>query len=615
MLKPRGFQTELSEVLEEIYQNDYAPDRPARQDGYVPTRFILMNVTPGSGKSSVTAIVSARLAERTGMKICTFVPRESLREQTERDYGSNIMRQLFGHNGRIRATKNEADITRGLTGCVSTYQSAIASGGLYETEFDLYDFILVLDECHHLRDPEVTVNRRLNVSAGGELTEEEKEEIEETAYYRAILPLVQKAKLVIFMSGTLMRNNNEKLAFIPYRKEGAYDYIDATRPGWRYIEYTRSKSIAEGATLPGDAILCDGPVHWLDAITGKPTGVNNLSEATEATQSAALYAALRGGVPGHDEVMGKHILSRAVSHWEKHRSDPDGFPGAKLLIIAPDIATCQDYMDYLKKKYHYQSAMATSDMGLAAKQAIARFKGQQQPEVDILFSVAIAYEGLDEKKITHVALLTNYRSYPWIGQAISRFNRAEPTGKKKKGYLFAPQDRRLYEALNFLNADQTVRVYTGRPIEGNPGNLLTILEEFNMEIPRPTPVASSVKSEIVLGMNGESNERPERERMVKETEDNLRSSGFSEEQINAIITDMKRRLGLIQVEPEQYDPPTEAQVEASLRKQLVAAVRRKNVGRTRGIIADHRKMKLENNGRPIGELRMVDLARELRDLS
>ena len=111
---------------------------------------ILANVTPGGGKSGLAMIVAKELAEPLGYKICWVVPRDSLRKQGERDF--HAKRNLFGHTKGIRASGNDVNPSGDEGGCVVTYQSIVANPDLWVHEFKRRDYILILDECHHVPD-------------------------------------------------------------------------------------------------------------------------------------------------------------------------------------------------------------------------------------------------------------------------------------------------------------------------------------------------------------------------------------------------------------------------------------------------------------------------------
>ena len=93
---------------------------------------------------------------------------------------------MFGHAGRIRASENVENPTRGEIGYTTTYQAVHDALWLHAREFTRYRYLLILDEPHHLwRDSQ---------GLG--------------PYAKAVQPLVDKAVLCLFMSGTFDRWDN-----------------------------------------------------------------------------------------------------------------------------------------------------------------------------------------------------------------------------------------------------------------------------------------------------------------------------------------------------------------------------------------------------------------------
>jgi superfamily II DNA or RNA helicase len=114
-------------------------------------RDVLAAVTPGGGKSLLPvlagqALIDAGLCER----ICWVVPRDSLRLQAEEAFADPAWRTALGHALSVRAAGNAPDLTRGLTGYVTTYQGVAAAPDLHLAEFRRRRYLLVVDEVHHL---------------------------------------------------------------------------------------------------------------------------------------------------------------------------------------------------------------------------------------------------------------------------------------------------------------------------------------------------------------------------------------------------------------------------------------------------------------------------------
>ena len=93
----------------------------------------------------------------------------------------------------------------------------------------------------------------------------------------------------------------------------------------------------------------------------------------------------------------------------------------------------------LKDKW-FNSEIATSHESAQAHQAIKRFKAGS---VDILVTIAMAYEGMDCPPVTHIICLTNVRSVPWIEQMVARAVRVDSNAgpyESQVAFVFAPDD-------------------------------------------------------------------------------------------------------------------------------------------------------------------------------
>lgn len=389
-------------------------------------KFILAHVTPGGGKSSFAMILAAELAEKLGYKICWLVPRHALREQGEHDFVDLDKRALFGHTSQIRAAGNDIRPARDHIGYVTTYQAVVANPDLHRMEFERDKYILILDECHH-------------ITFRGE------GQGDEAKYYAATAPLVERAKLGVFASGTLERHDKIKIAFLPYTRSINAEYINTsseeTPPdGWAIIRYSRKDALGEEAIVPLHFHVMDGRARWYDPKTNSERDVNSMAEAQLKDQPAILQTVL-------ETEYAYQLIDRCIQSWKEYQEFV--YPKAKLLVIAPGIGVAKDYCKYLQSTNH-KALIATSDDTEEARRNIDRFK----KDINILVTVGMAYEGLDVPEITHVALLTNIRSRPWIEQAICRGNRTDHANGKTHGYIFYPDDPRMKSIINAIDAEQ-----------------------------------------------------------------------------------------------------------------------------------------------------------------
>ena len=394
---------------------------------------ILAQVTPGGGKSAIAMIMAKELAEPLGYKICWVVPRDALRSQGENDFIKADKRNLFGHTTKIRAAGNDVRPSRDEIGYVTTYQAIAQNPDLHLDEFRLRPYILILDECHHVPD------------------KGESDDSEEAAYFKAIAPLVEYAKIRVFASGTLERHDGHRIAFLPYKPFINCESVDLDpRQNWAIIRYQRKDALEEKAIVPLHFHAMDGKARWFDPKTNEEKNVDSVAEAELRHQPAVLQTVL-------ETKMARDILDRCASDWQGHKQVV--YHRAKMLVIAPNIITAAEYCKHLGS---YGARIATSQDTQQAKDNIQLFK-RNDNNVNVLVTVGMAYEGLDVPEITHVACLTNIRSRPWIEQAICRANRSDHGNNKTHGYIYYPDDPRMKRIMDAIEAEQAALVMNWPP--------------------------------------------------------------------------------------------------------------------------------------------------------
>lgn len=372
-----------------------------------PIKDIIVQAVPGSGKSSIPIIVGKLITVGLADALCWIVPRMSLQDQAERNFIDPFFRKMFGHKLSIRSSTNERNPCRSTQGWVSTYQAL----GVDKDKTALQDFrrkryILVLDEVHH---------------ASAE---------EGAAWTEALKPLHDLAAYRVFMTGTMMRGDRQKIAFVDNREQTSI------------INYTRRDALADKAILPLEFILFDGQSKWENARGEQEEALISTQESEKGCY--ALYTAL------HTDYA-KELLTAAITHWKQHRASKSGH--GKLLVVAADINQAKQYTAYLKSIGEY-AQIATSEDTPAAVKTIKEFK---TGPLGIVVSVGMCYEGLDVPAVSHIACLTNIRSLPWISQMVARAVRIDPLAgpyETQTAYVFAPKDRLFIECKEQIERDQ-----------------------------------------------------------------------------------------------------------------------------------------------------------------
>jgi superfamily II DNA or RNA helicase len=314
-------------------------------------------------------ILADNLIPQIAEKLLWVVPRNSLKYQGEEEFCAPHWETPH----RLRAVDGNPEYpSRGFSGYITTYQAIGMDPAPHWQEFKQHQYILFLDEPHHIA--------------------------EDASWQRAIRPLIDMAVLTVFASGTLSRGDGKRIAFLDY--DG--DTVDlAGGADTAVITYGRKDALAQGAICPVHFRTVDGYAEWEE--TDGSRGESSLSESGQDS-AKALFTALR-------TEYAYHLLVAAIKDWERHKEE---YRDAKLLVVAPNIELAKLYSNFVERYAPgYSGAIATSEDTSQARRAINDFKSGV---IDYLVTVAMAYEGLSVKPITHIACLTHIRSVPWLEQ-------------------------------------------------------------------------------------------------------------------------------------------------------------------------------------------------------
>jgi superfamily II DNA or RNA helicase len=421
---------------------------------------ILAAVTPGGGKSALPVIAAARLlgvvppGHRQPLveRVCWVVPRDTLRRQAEEAFVDPAWRAFLGHAHAVRAAENGPDPCRGLAGYVTTYQALAAAPELHLAEFRRHRYLLCVDELHHL-------------PALSDL-DEAAEAAEDTAWSRALLPLLETAGMRLLMTGTLERADRRPILWLPYRHDRLVRRlrrVDLGAPGWAVVGYDRRAALAEKAIVPVRFGALDGEAEWL--VAGERLRAASFADAGDRVRPM-LFTALRTGYA--DDLLRAAYLDcrRRRTARREALGLAQGTPArglGKLLVVAPDQAAARRYADTLRgwlgggEAAEAGVALAISDER-GAVERIARFR--LLPEPAILVTVGMAYEGMDAPEVKHVACLTQIRSVPWLEQMVARATRFDPLGGDYEGQtavVYHPDDPLFRRFRQAVEADQSGR--------------------------------------------------------------------------------------------------------------------------------------------------------------
>ena len=396
-MRLRKHQAAMVDVCQEILEG-----KPITQ--------VILAVTPGGGKSAHPVIIAENLLPAITDKLLWVVPRNSLKYQGEEEFCAPHWKTRH----RLRAVDgNTSQPSRGHSGYITTYQAIGMDPAPHLEEFKKHRYILFLDEPHHI--------------------------MESGAWEDALRPLVERAVLVIYASGTLSRGDGKRIAFLDYR--GVHVDLE-DREHVRIIRYTREDAIAEGAVCPVHFRTVDGSAEWEDT-DGTRQEVGSISSAGDDS-AKAVFTALR-------TEYAYHLLDLCVANWLRYRRTE--YSEAKLLVVAPNIKLAQDYNGYLQHRIPIDliGAIATSDDTPRARKAIEAYRAGV---LSYIVAIAMCYEGMSVREITHIACLTHIRSVPWLEQCFARGNRLAPG--KREAWIYGPMDRNFLEAIRMIEEEQLV---------------------------------------------------------------------------------------------------------------------------------------------------------------
>ncbi|WP_367617273.1 DEAD/DEAH box helicase [Plastoroseomonas hellenica] len=430
---------------------------------------ILAAVTPGGGKSLLPVLAASRLVEAGIVdRVCWIVPRDSLRLQAEEAFADPAWRAALPHSLSIRAADNTPDPARGLAGYVTTYQGVTAAPDLHLAEFRRYRTLLVIDEMHHL--PALADTDPAAAAQAAFLDTDEA-----SSWSRAILPLLECARVRLLLSGTLERADGRAILWLPYRKgrKARTREVELDAPGWAVIGYSRSQALAEKAVLPVTFGALDGEATWREEEV--EVGPHRLSAPYPSeTTRPALFTALRTGFA---EALLREAFV-AVRGIRAERREARGLAAGtaarglgKLLVVAPDQLAAKHYLDVIRgwipaAQADHVAQLATSDQA-HAHQVLAAFR--LRPEPSILVTVAMAYEGLDVPEVAVVAALTHIRSRPWLEQMIARATRVDPHAgayETQRALVFHPDDPLFADFRRRMETEQGTLARRPKPGRG-----------------------------------------------------------------------------------------------------------------------------------------------------
>lgn len=362
---------------------------------------LLAYVVCGGGKSWLPGLLVEQMP--SDIKLCWLVPRLALQKQAIED-----TQKTFGIT--LRDAGNDINPSRGRRGVVVTHQAFSMCPELWRDEFKKNKYILLVDEPHHAK---FTRKGELNRLAA------------------AIGHTESHALGTVYMTGTLSTGDSDMIYGVEYVDDPQTKKEVACESGFDYfIRYRRADALEEKSIVPIEFFHHDGPVKWESISSGKKTEIK-LSEAAKKEESNAIWTALSTD-------MANAMFEKGYLHWKKN--------GNKLLVVCHSQQAAKKWHNELLSRGEH-SFLAVSEN----EEALAHIKAFKNKPRSCLVTCAMAYEGLDERPLSHVICLTHIRSIPWIEQMLARVWRAD--SGKTRCFAFVPDDPRMRRVIESIKAE------------------------------------------------------------------------------------------------------------------------------------------------------------------
>lgn len=465
-MKLRKFQNEILKTYEDIVS------------GKEQRKTVVADVWPGSGKSLLPVIAFEKL-KKAGLvdKIVWIVPRTNLKTQADDIFRNLAWRKYFDHSYDIYRAENEGSLTKGTDGYVTTYQAISYSPTLHLHEIKNHRYLFVADEFHHLCDDDDMGRWRTYID-----------------------PLLAHSQYQLLMTGTMVRSRDSKLPYIEYEKHGGLEYAKTDNSGKNIVvQYSFKEALAEKAIIPFHFMKENGKAQWRDG-KDKLITIDKLEDAKGKDASRALNVIL-------DTEYAKQLLDRSYNSWTSRRTQ---FPTSKLLIIASTQEQARQSLVHIKSKVgSVRCGLAVHD-NPKAPEVIKHFKKNYQDKkaIDVMATVAMAYEGLDVPEISHIACLTFYRTFPWLTQAFARASRIDNTVpyESQTAFILVPTDENMIRVISNLETQQVAAVNVQEDEELDTIEEGTIIESIEDEI--ITPIGSELTTESTTDINEQTVHMP-----------------------------------------------------------------------------------------------------------
>lgn len=377
-------------------------------NGVFTKKVLTAFVVPGGGKSRMASYV-AHILFHLGIikRVLIIAPRVSLVAQMVESFHNHDLhlglRVAPWKPGRRRRRHGRSESLIDV-GFVTTIQAVVADPSSFLKYVQEEPTLVVIDEHHHMA--------------------------EDKKWWDEAQPIVNGGRVVLAMSGTPYRHDGKPIPFLATDEDGR---VVAD------INYTIQDAIRDRALrMPEFSMHC-GEATWEAA--GREISAK-LSEVKKRKARQALWTCLiKKGF--RDEIV--DVMIRDLIEYRRVYANAQG------IIIAPNQIIAEGIASYVAETHGLRVALAIEKQGTGATKAIRSFR---QGTSDVMVTVEMAHEGLDAPSCTHMCILTNKRSDPWLRQAIARAMRFDHRcglpWDKQRAFLWVPKDEMMQEFVRWL---------------------------------------------------------------------------------------------------------------------------------------------------------------------
>jgi excinuclease UvrABC helicase subunit UvrB len=144
--------------------------------------------------------------------------------------------------------------------------------------------------------------------------------------------------------------------------------------------------------------------------------------------------------------------------------------------------------------------------------------------INILVTIAMAYEGLDIPEISHTACLTHIRSKPWIEQMFARAVRINPDAGPwgdQIAYIFSPDDSLMRTIVEEIDREQT------RAAGNTQAKTKVLKTTLPGQAPKIIPLSSATTTQREARLDAIETPKQKEEALLRDIETHVRRFTFT----------------------------------------------------------------------------------------